>query len=91
MRAKYLIMDNLGGSMEGPVIFPAFEDHGRMAMNLGGCHNPKERVVAAGFVQIYYEDTDELKVCCFGKSDSLGIESRGDVDAELVRRMLTDY
>jgi len=87
MKSKYLILDNMGsfGLTEGPIVFPEFEQHDRVASMYGG----KEHVVAAGFVQVYVEK-GRLKVACFGKSNSLGVESRGQLDEHMIYRMFVD-
>ncbi len=72
-RAKYIIKKI--GTAEYPVIFHPGIMHSEMATS--------KEVVAAGFLQIY-----EDKVSCFGKSVSLKVESRGQVDADLIQRTL---
>ena len=85
MRTKYLILDNVGG-VEAPIISPNFEQHEDVARKYGGKHH----VVAAGFVAVYSE-CNELAVHCGGRSDSLDMESRGDIDAAMIKRMLEEY
>jgi len=89
MKLKYLCMDNMSkfGNTEGFVIFPEFEDHGRMARKLGG----KEHVTAAGFVSIGEDENGETTAACYGKSQSLGVESRGERDSADITRCIRGY
>ena len=78
MPSKYLILQTPEG--EKAVIFP--EDnfyHDEMAERLD-----QLGIIAAGFVQI----EENGKVHCFGRSESLEIEGRGEDDAIVIARQL---
>jgi hypothetical protein len=53
---------------------------------------PKERIVAAGFFAVQADsstaDPGGIWVDAFGKSTTLKIESRGDKDEKLIKRVL---
>jgi hypothetical protein len=75
VRLKYIIFKHDGG--EVPVVFPADIMHKMMMVcgNMGGRSWP----VSAGFCEM-----DSDGVCCFGKSDSLELESRPLADANAI-------
>lgn len=75
LKAKYLVLRQ--GGFEVPFIFSELNDHANTASKLGG------EVVGAGFCYIR-----EDRYHCYGKSVSLKIESRGDVDASILNRLL---
>ena len=76
--AKYLILQTPEG--EKAVIFPE-EDffHDEMAERLS-----QLGIIAAGFVQI----GENGKVHCFGRSESLDVEGRGEDDEIVIARQL---
>ena len=78
MPSKYLILQTPEG--EKAVIFPE-EDffHDEMAERLG-----QLGIIAAGFVQI----GENGKVHCFGRSESLDVEGRGEDDEIVIARQL---
>lgn len=75
-KAKYVVL----GDARYPEYFtPVVFDE-----TMGHAFFPKEEVVAAGFVEF-----DEAgKPCCYGKSESLGVKSRGDEDSKLIMRRI---
>ena len=78
MPSKYLILQTPEG--EKAVIFPEENFfHDEMAERLGSLG-----IIAAGFVQI----EDNGKVHCFGRSESLDIEGRGEDDEIVIARQL---
>jgi len=74
MSLKYIILDAPGGA--APVVFPRSFYHSYVAGLFTGM-----AVLGAGFVEI-----GEAGVRCFGTSSSLRIDSRGEVDADLIRK-----
>ena len=83
---KYIVLEKNG--LEIPVIFPYFTNHKDMVGS--------EKVIAAGFVRFIATElswdtvvhSNEIKVFCFGKSESLHIVSRPDNDAYLIMTLL---
>ena len=69
---KYLVDEN-GGCL----VFPPYVIHSDAAR-----YNPFE-IVGAGFFSI-----NEGKVCCYGKSVSLRIDSRGKMDSLFLANLL---
>jgi len=61
--------------MEEFVIFPNYITHPNMAFRMD---IRAKLVISAGFVNNWFE--------CFGKSISLKVESRGDIDTALLRK-----
>ena len=80
MRFKYLVLDNMGyfGNNDAFLLFPELVGHDEMVRKL----DAKGHVVAAGFCII-----DKEGVQCGGKSTSLRVESRGEVDARMMSKM----
>jgi len=76
---KYIIVDNGESGTEIPIIFSYRIAHSNIAQGYVG------KVVSAGFCQINLENG---YVGCFGKSQSLKLESRGFVDAEIIKKEL---
>ena len=79
MSSKYLILQTPTG--EKAVIFP--EEgfyHDDMAKQLGSLG-----INSAGFVEI----TENGKIRCYGKSESLDIETRGEEDEIIIARELS--
>jgi hypothetical protein len=85
---KYIVVKMFSGlsTFDIPIIFPAIIGHNDMAQALG--YKP-EKVLAAGFVMLSpkkYSDS-VVNVATYGKSVSLGVESRPE-DASLIRKAL---
>ena len=84
-RAKYIVVQVNSNSMPYAVTFPPWEQHVDMARRcIGEYRVIKECIVGAGEFQVYTDKDGELNVCCFGKSTSLQIESRADIDARIL-------
>ena len=78
MPSKYLILQTPEG--EKAVIFPEENFyHDEMVERLG-----QLGIIAAGFVQI----EENGKVHCFGRSESLDVEGRGEDDEIVIARQL---
>lgn len=77
---KYIITN------EGPVMFSSAMVHADVARGIG------RDVLGAGFAQFYVdgdqEDDDTISVRCYGESLSLGVKSRGEEDAAIIRRTM---
>ena len=81
MRQKYIILDDLNGILDIPILFPVFIQHIDMANKFGG----KENVISAGIV-LLNNDND---VIIERGSISLGIEpdNRKDLnDSRIIER-----
>ena len=79
---KYIIVDNGESGTEIPIIFSYRIAHSNIAQGYVG------KVVSAGFCQIFADGVNLVSVAVFGKSDSLKMESRGFVDAEIIKKEL---
>jgi hypothetical protein len=75
-KSKYIIVDN--GSWDIPIVFGDIMPHNTLAKGVRGT------VVGAGFCYI----TDEGKYFCYGRSESLNIDSRGEVDSKFLNKYL---
>ncbi len=79
MPSKYIILQTAEG--ERAIIFPGDDFyHDDVARNFDGFE-----VISAGFVSLDAGGT----IKCFGKSEGLGIEARGEDDEIVIRRQLT--
>lgn len=75
-RSKYVILEF--GRLQQPFIFSELSSHADVARALGGS------VIAGGFCYI-----DQAgKYACYGESVSLKTQSRGEVDAGILNRLL---
>lgn len=82
MDAKYVIGDVIGKFgfiIMTPFIFHPAIDHKTFCNNIR-C----QKIHSAGFVKIYGDDA----IFCYGKSISLGVESRHEEDSEIIERLL---
>ena len=77
---KYIIVED--GGTELPIMFNPILSHKQVA---GGA-----KVVGAGEVGLY-PTAERINVSCWGKSVTLGVESRGEDDAKLIDRTINDY
>lgn len=77
---KYIIYDN--GLNDVPVIFPEYIGHNEMVDSLV---IKKENLISAGFIRFESYLSRDFKLHCYGNSQSLGIDSRGNVDTQLIR------
>jgi hypothetical protein len=74
---KYIVISING--IECSIIFDPFISHSEMAKNF--------KVVSAGFLNVYDKD-GKIAVGCYGKSDTLKIKAREEVDSALIQRRL---
>lgn len=80
MKTKYIIVsDNTG--MEQIVIFSQFMNHNDVARGIHG------KVISAGFIAIS-SDNDGPVIICYGRSESLNIDSRPDEDVLIAKEQL---
>lgn len=80
MNAKYICIDYpIKG--EAIIIFPETLVHKDMAQNNAhaGC-----KIISAGFTM----ENDTGRLVCYGRSESLGIDSRPEIDTAIVNKML---
>jgi hypothetical protein len=87
MQLKYVIVKRDGEDTEVPILFAEILDHRSVV--------PYDaRVVSAGFVEIQavkdtsYHELPTTRVFCYGKSMSLHLESRMDVDEAIINEFL---
>lgn len=83
-RAKYVIFK--AESLETPVIFPLWLKHSDVALAITG--GDLSKVLSAGFFSVMPKRDYVIQVDCFGRSESLNIESR-ESDGALVARALS--
>lgn len=83
-KSKYIIFET-PELLETPVVFPMWLDHAGVATALTG--GDLSKVVSAGFVNVIPKRDYGIEVYCFGRSESLKIESRED-DGAFVARSL---
>jgi len=79
---KYVMIKS--NNFETPFVFPDTETHSDVAKRLN--HN-LEHVVSAGFCNHGVRENGEVEWACWGKSISLNIDSRGDVDTAIMNSM----
>lgn len=48
-------------------------------------------IVGAGFISFGVNSEGNVEVSCFGKSTSLGIESREEVDSDIINKSMRGY
>jgi hypothetical protein len=88
MKMKYVVIE--GGGAGTPILFPPWVHHRKFAR--------KDNVLGAGFCHVLpcYNGIalndgllgPDIEVACFGESVSLGVVSRGGIDADIIREML---
>lgn len=78
MTAKYIVLDYSAMHGETLFIFPETVKHSDFAHDMGRMRT----IVSAGFVRQV-----GFNFACFGRSDSLGIDSRPDADTALANIM----
>ena len=85
-RAKYIIID---AQTPYGVTFPPWVFHADIARMLIGERDPKEVILGAGEFWVGESSVEghegETVVHCYGKSVSLGIKSRGEEDALVLK------
>lgn len=76
---KYIVTDN-----NAVAIFNNLQSHSDVARSLFG------KPAGAGFMRFIAPegDTGKISVQCYGESISIGIQSRGRVDEEIINRNL---
>lgn len=80
MRLKYVITSN-----NDFAIFTELSEHHAVAQALWG------KPVAAGFCQVTGElDTQQVSLKCYGKSNSLQLTSRGEIDEAIINSRIND-
>lgn len=90
MGMKYIVVQIRNGETvrEWPIIFPDMMVHKQIAetikCHLMRHHDQDARIVAAGLFSCFGGE-----VRCFGESETLNIESRGNEDAKLIK--MFDY
>lgn len=90
MGMKYIIVQIRNGDIvcEWPIIFPDMLVHRQIAetikWHLVRYHDQDARIVAAGSASFFGG-----KVRCFGESETLNVESRGNEDVKLIK--MFDY
>ncbi len=84
-KSKYLIIKYHAHQLV--ICFDALLQHKHMAPR--GLQ--KEDIVAAGLFETNTNKNNEVEAYCFGRSDSLKIGSRKEIDSALVTRMLRRF
>lgn len=94
IKGKYVIFERSG--LEYPVLFPGhFVKHDEI---VGTSElDTKDKVVSAGFFSIKivdgfngFFDTTEFQILVWGKSVSLNVQARLEIDAHLIRKSFDD-
>ncbi len=88
MKFKYIMTEKMGG-LETPIIFPDWVEHNEVAQGWVG------KPISAGEVTFTGTDTpaegyivsNKIEVHCSGRSVGLKLESRGEEDAAIIRRL----
>jgi hypothetical protein len=78
-KTKYIIIEKSCNDL--PIIFPEFINHRDMV-------NPNDKVISAGFVKFYVNESGNVDISCYGESVSLDVKSRGDIDTKLMERYI---
>lgn len=74
---KYIVFDT--DLLEEMFIFGDTIQHNDVARMLG----VRDKIISAGFIQV-----SEDKAAAYGKSISLGVESREEIDSQIANRVL---
>jgi hypothetical protein len=89
MQGKYIIKVVRGH--EVAILFDSLINH----CDIGTCKDSRGETVAAGFFAACGRPTSnderDISVSAFGKSESLEIKSRGDIDEPLIKKVLRKY
>lgn len=84
---KYIVLEVQHpdrGRIEVPVVFPEVLIHKQVAMALRHCDDMRSaKPVAAGFLSSF----GMADVACYGRSESLDLNSRGAVDSKLMETL----
>lgn len=81
MRQKYIVFKT--GNLEDIVTFSELMGHNDFARALGN-----QKVLSAGFIEVYVDHNGQLACTCFGRSVTLELDSRGDLDTQVAMRRL---
>ncbi len=83
---KYIIVDY--GVCDTPILFPCYLNHFDVARGFGG----KKNVTSAGFFEVgakpTKEDSENIEVSVFGKSETLGKEVNKEIDPIFIQKLL---
>lgn len=71
---KYVVVKQ--GGLRLPIMFDPILRHSHVARNFA------HQVVSAGFVRIYHHK-EGVSVSCYGRSESLNVDSQAELDAAL--------
>jgi hypothetical protein len=82
-RAKYIIIES--DLIETPIVFPVWLKHSDVAAGITG--GDVSKVLSAGFVTVIPMRDYVIQVNCFGRSESLNVESK-ESDGLLIARAL---
>lgn len=80
MRVKYVIVTDEFG-FEQPVVFGETLTHAEVSWY----HKRQYSVVSAGFVG-FVPAVEGVKASCYGRSESLNLDSRGEEDEKLINK-----
>lgn len=79
-KTKYIVVDS--GMSDDMHIFPSHLNHNNVADKIGG------RVISAGFLSIDPDKNGDVEISCYGKSISLNVDSRPEIDTYLAYQTL---
>lgn len=82
-RGKYVVLEK--NDSEYMIVLPTTQNHNSVQPDAS------EKIVSAGFISIVYESQGKVIVRCNGESVTLKVGSRGDVDAELAKKVFDGY
>jgi N-acetylglucosamine-6-phosphate deacetylase len=81
VKHKYIVFKD--GNLEDIITFSELMDHSQAARALD-----RDRIISAGFIDIAVNEQGKLDVACFGKSTTLDLASRGDLDKRVAMSRL---
>ena len=81
-RGKYIIKEVRGVPVA--IMFDPLISH----CDIGTCHESRGKTISAGFFSVTEEDNREIRVDCWGKSVTLKMDSRPDIDEPLLKKVL---
>jgi hypothetical protein len=79
-RKKYIVYENMMG-MELPVVFSELDEHFRFGV--------PGTVISAGFCALTWKEDTGPQWLCWGKSATLGVESRNETDEAILNEFVT--
>lgn len=81
MQAKYIVIEpNI------IIVFPKHIGHDTMAAKF-----VNHKILSAGFFTATTNKDNDIETNCWGKSISLGLESRPEEDTKIARNQFSDY